>query len=142
MKNVLVLLGCTMLAMSFHSTATAQSGTTGSRSSVSALSRARGGLNISPNNRPTVSPYLRLLNNNGNANNGLGASNAVYQTQVRPALERRQNQAQQQQQIQGIQRDLSRLRNQFTRPSSGFMATGHQTRFMTYSHYYPALNRF
>ena len=118
----------------------AQSGVASSNSSLSALSRANRGINqINPNNRPTVSPYLRLLNNNGNSQTGLGGASAVYQTQVRPAIERRQQAAQQQAQIQGIQRNLGQLRQQFTRPTQGFMQTGHATRFMSYSHYYPTL---
>ena len=121
----------------------AQSGGGGiaSNSSLSTLNRARGGLNVTNrvNSSPTVSPYLRLLQGNGNVNTGFGGANAVYQTQVRPAIERRQQAAQQQQQIQGIQRDLGRLRQQYSQPSTGFMQTGHPTRFMSYSHYYPSL---
>lgn len=112
-----------------------------SSSSISALARANAGTNVTNriNSNPTVSPYLRLLNGNGGTTNGIGSANAIYQTQVRPAIERRQQSQQQQAQIQGIQRDLGRLRQQFTRPASGFMQTGHATRFMSYSHYYPSL---
>ena len=90
-------------------------------------------------NRPTVSPYLRLLNTNNSTS--IGGVQPVYQTQVRPALEARQRQQQQSRQIQQIQTDLNRMRTQYTRPSSGYMSTGHPTRFMTYSHYYPGLYR-
>lgn len=110
-------------------------------SSISTLASRNGSLNVTNriNNNPTVSPYLRLLQGNGGAASGIGSANAIYQTQVRPQLERRQQAAQQQQQIQGIQRDLGRLRQQYSQPSTGFMQTGHPTRFMSYSHYYPSL---
>jgi hypothetical protein len=96
----------------------------------------RGNAQSSILNRPTVSPYLRLLQNQGNPTNGLGSSTAVYQTQVRPQLERRQQSAQQQQQMQRMQSQLNQVRQQFTQPNSGLMTTGHPTRFMSYSHYY------
>ena len=130
-----IFVGVALLAPAI---ATAQSS---SNSSISALSRANAGTNITNriNNNPTVSPYLRLLQGNGNAQAGFGGANAVYQTQVRPAIERRQQAAQQQAQIQGIQRNLGQLRQQFARPTQGFMQTGHATRFMSYSHYYPTL---
>ena len=126
------------LLLLLPSAAVAQSG----NSSLSTFSRTAGNFNVTNriNNRPTVSPYLRLLQNNGNPQSGLGGVQPVYQTQVRPMLQRREQQRQQQAQIQQIQQNLGQLRQQFTQPNRGFMQTGHPTRFMSYSHYYPALN--
>lgn len=94
-------------------------------------------------NRPTVSPYLRLLQNNGNPTSGNGTINNVglYQTSVRPQLERRRQTQQTQQQIRQIQGQLNRIQQDFRRPTGGAMSTGHPTRFMSYSHYYPGLAR-
>ena len=94
-------------------------------------------------NRPTVSPYLRLLQSNGQATSGLGAINNVglYQTSVRPQLERRRQTQQTQQQIRQIQGQLNRIQQDFRRPTGGAMSTGHPTRFMSFSHYYPGLGR-
>ena len=49
---------------------------------------------------------------------------------------------QQQRQIQVMQNQLNQVRNQYRQANSGYMATGHPTRFMSYSHYYPALGGF
>lgn len=86
--------------------------------------------------RPTVSPYLRLLQNQGNPQTGFGNVSAVYQTQVRPMVQQRQQAAQQQQQMNRMQSQLNQVRQQYTQPNSGLMTTGHPTRFMSYSHYY------
>ena len=91
-------------------------------------------------NRPTVSPYLQLLQNNGAAAVGAGATASIYQTQVRPAVEARRQAAVQQGQINQIRNDLNRARQQFSRPT-GQNSTGHPTRFMSYSHYYPGFGR-
>jgi hypothetical protein len=88
-------------------------------------------------NRPTVSPYLNLLR----AESGVSAPN--YQTLVRPALEMRQRSAQQQSSIRQLQSRVTNMQGQVaaqSRGGSGF-ATGHPSRFMTYLHYYPGLNR-
>jgi hypothetical protein len=83
--------------------------------------------------RPTVSPYLNLLNNNQ-----FGIS--TYQTTVRPQIEEREA-------IQRNAASLQALQQQFQQgqqalPYSGRgggrygSSTGHPTRFMNYSHYY------
>ena len=89
-------------------------------------------------NRPTVSPYLALADLNG-----VGVDTSQnYFTQVRPRLERRAAQQQQQRQLQVIQRDMSALRSASARQSQpGQRATGHPTRFGTYLQYYPGLGR-
>ncbi len=55
--------------------------------------------------RPSVSPYLNLLNNQGS-----GVPN--YQTLVKPALDQRQINFQQQGQIQGLQAQQAQLAQQ------------------------------
>ena len=68
------------------------------------------------NRRPATSPYLNLLNNQGN---GI----PQYQTQVRPQLEQRQINQQQSQAIQGLQQQQvqqareTRVGNQRLRPT-------------------------
>jgi hypothetical protein len=84
------------------------------------------------NPRPTVSPYLNLLQGGG------GAINLPqYQTLVRPFLDQQavnQNNAFNSQllsrQVNSLQTQVNR--NQF----SPGRATGHPTRYMNYSHYY------
>jgi len=56
-------------------------------------------------NRPTVSPYLNLTLRDSQV--GLPS----YYTQVRPEVERRQQEVAQQRQTQSIQRDLNAVRN-------------------------------
>ena len=58
-------------------------------------------------NRPTVSPYLNLTRRDSQV--GLPS----YYTQVRPQLERRQQDQMQQRQAQQTQRELASLRNNF-----------------------------
>lgn len=96
----------------------------------------RGGIyqdGVNPyNSRPTVSPYLNLLQGGG------GALNLPqYQTLVRPFLEQQAindrnafNSQTMRQQINSLQTQVNR--NQFA-PGR---ATGHPTRYMNYSHFY------
>ncbi len=87
--------------------------------------------------RPTVSPYLNLIGSQQDQMRGATAR-PVYQTLVRPQLEQRQaNKAAQRNQVQ-MQRQLSDLRQSYQQSQSNvFGATGHPTRFMIYSQYYP-----
>jgi hypothetical protein len=90
--------------------------------------------------RPTVSPYLSLLQNQGN---GI----PQYQTLVRPALEQRQVNQQQATAIQGLQHQQAlqaretRIGNQALRP------TGHRAGYLNFlrangsGSYYPGLSR-
>jgi len=89
--------------------------------------------------RPTTSPYLNLLNNQGN---GV----PQYQTQVRPQLEQRQVNQQQATAIQGLQQAQAlqaretRTGNQLLRP------TGHRAGYLNFvrsngSSFYPGLSR-
>jgi len=85
--------------------------------------------------RPTVSPYLNLLQRDPTY--GL----PLYHTQVRPRLEARAQARQQQRSINQVQRQVSNLSTQVRQrnQTTGFQ-TGHPTRFMTYSHFYPGFN--
>lgn len=85
--------------------------------------------------RPTVSPYLNLLRPQG----GVGVPN--YQSLVRPELQQRRMNEIQGRQIQSLQNRL------YQGPSSSgsggapqeIRSTGHVTRFMNHSSYYPGL---
>lgn len=81
-------------------------------------------------NRPTVSPYLNLLNG--------GPGN--YQSFVRPFAQNQQQLRQQQNQIGGLQRGLNQVQQSLQAPTSGdgsLRPTGHTSQYMNYSHYYP-----
>jgi hypothetical protein len=89
--------------------------------------------------RPTVSPYLNLLL--GDSDSSLGAIPSYF-TQVRPQLEARERARQQAREIKGLQRQVTSVRNDISRlgkPSA--RTTGHPTRFMNFSHYYPQFSR-
>jgi hypothetical protein len=83
--------------------------------------------------RPTVSPYLNLLNQNTS-----GTSN--YYTLVRPQIQAREEILRQQAQINQIQRQVQRGQpgGVPVRGSQEIRGTGHETAFMNYLHYYPA----
>ncbi len=88
-------------------------------------------------NRPTVSPYLNLISSQQDQLRG-ATPRPVYQTLVRPELERRQNEQRTQRSMVQMQRQLSDLRQSYRNSqSNAFGATGHPTRFMIYSQYYP-----
>jgi septation ring formation regulator EzrA len=89
-----------------------------------------------PANRPTISPYLGLLN----ASNP-GVSN--YLTYVRPQLQAREEQLRQQAQINQIQRQVQRGQagGVPVRGSQEIRGTGHETVYLNYSHYYPVVRR-
>ncbi|MDZ4779664.1 MAG: hypothetical protein SGJ19_05380 [Planctomycetia bacterium] len=93
-------------------------------------------------NRPTVSPYLNLLQPQGG-----GLPN--YQTLVRPAVEQRRQNQDTQRQISQLQSSVAASSAQDQRGETTFRPTGHQTSFSPaygnrtgffYSHYYPTLN--
>lgn len=84
-------------------------------------------------NGPTVSPYLNLLQNNS-----ILGPPTNYQSLVRPLVD--QNSA-----IQRQGASLSRLQQQVNSGGGGGAGnsgsragTGHASRFMNYSHYYPS----
>jgi hypothetical protein len=84
-------------------------------------------------NRPTVSPYLQLTN----ANSGFGLPN--YFAYVRPALEARQAAQQQEQSIQALSTQLNSVQRDIRRDENMLFQTGHPTRFMNFSHFFPAM---
>jgi hypothetical protein len=82
--------------------------------------------------RPAVSPYLSLL-----TPNAPGVSN--YHTLVRPQFQQREEMIRQQAQIRQIQRQVERGQPGGVpiRGSQEIRATGHETGYMNYLHYYP-----
>ena len=93
-------------------------------------------------NRPTVSPYLSLLDPGAEA---IGLP--TYHTRVRPRLAAQrvaQEQRRDQEELRRLQTQVNRVRSDFARAqlgATGVFPTGHPTRFRNYGHYYPALNR-
>lgn len=83
---------------------------------------------------PSVSPYLNLLNNNVNG------TATPYQSLVRPQLEQQQVNRQQAQSIQNIQSNLHAQARANAGGAGIERGTGHQSVFMNYLHYYPALS--
>lgn len=82
-------------------------------------------------NRPTVSPYLNLLQRNGN---GL----PTYQTLVRPQIEQRQAELRNAAAIQQLQYQASRPTNEgkSTGESGQVRGTGHVSGFMNHMHFF------
>ncbi len=102
----------------------------------------RNNINQIIQNRPTVSPYLTLALNGSQTSTGSGANVSTYQTLVRPQLEQREQALYQQRQYQQLQQQVQNLRNDFeVKLEKNGIATGHPTRFMTHSHYYPRLDQ-
>jgi hypothetical protein len=85
-------------------------------------------------NRPTVSPYLNLLQPQGN-----GLPN--YQTLVKPAIDQRRRDQETQRQIYQLQSSVAANTARETRGESTFRPTGHTTTFFYHSHFYPALGQ-
>ncbi len=87
--------------------------------------------------RPTVSPYLNLLREDG-----IGLP--TYHTTVRPALQQR---ATNQQQALAIRQVQDQFNTAFVAQQSGrgqpagIRPTGHATQFMNFLHYYPGFRR-
>ena len=91
--------------------------------------------------RPTVSPYLNLVTSQRTQQRG-GTVRPVYQTLVRPELEQRKANEQTQRNMIQMQNQLSDLRQSYRNSQSNALgATGHPTRFMIYSQYYPGFQR-
>ncbi len=100
-----------------------------------ALAQYRGGVYPSGSNpynpRPTVSPYLNLLQ-------GGATSLPQYQALVKPFLEQQTVNDRNAFDSQLLRRQVNSLQNQYSSGAAGAgRATGHPTRFMNYSHYYP-----
>jgi hypothetical protein len=85
-------------------------------------------------NRPTVSPYLNLLQPQGG-----GLPN--YQTLVRPAIDQRRQNQDTQRQISQLQSSVAASTAQEQRGEVTFRPTGHGTGKFYYSHFYPTLNQ-
>lgn len=93
-------------------------------------SAQQGGISTPYNPRPTVSPYLNLLQGGGNAVNL-----PQYQTLVRPFLDQQVINNRNAFNSQSLQRQVNSIQGQVSRGDGG-RATGHPTRYMNYSHYY------
>jgi hypothetical protein len=87
-------------------------------------------------NRPTVSPYLNLLNPGAAAN-----SVPNYFTLVKPQLEQRAALTQQRSEISRLNREVSAGPRRSQRQQSQIRSTGHATQFMYYGPYYRQLGR-
>lgn len=83
--------------------------------------------------RPTVSPYLNLLRPQG----GVGVPN--YQSLVRPQLQQERTNQIQERQIQSLQNRMYQGPSRSVGSPQDIRSTGHVTRFMNHSSYYPAL---
>lgn len=90
-----------------------------------------------PTDRPSVSPYLHLLNDRAND----GISN--YFTFVQPQIQQRQATIRQQSQINQLQREVQNRPLSALQPrgSQQIRATGHETFYQHTSHYFPARRR-
>lgn len=86
------------------------------------------------NSRPTVSPYLNLLNNNS-----LGFPN--YQTLVRPEIDARDAIVRQGASLQQLQQQFRESSGGGRQYAPGQSRTGHGSRYMNYSHYYSGIRR-
>ena len=85
--------------------------------------------------RPTLSPYLNLLRNDGDSLGGL----PNYYTFVRPALEQQRTNRRQQRDIRKLGQEVQSVNRQLMfqgDPSNAVRPTGHTTVFMNHSHYY------
>lgn len=83
-------------------------------------------------NRPTVSPYLNLLQPQGG-----GLPN--YQTLVRPAIEQQRRNQDTQRQITQLQSTVAENNVRDQRGETYFRPTGHATGNFYYSHFFPQL---
>ena len=86
--------------------------------------------------RPTVSPYLNLTR--------VDAGSGNYQTLVRPQLEQMEFNRQQQVQLDRLGREFEDFEVRSAYPVGGsenIRATGHTTRYLNLSHYYPQSTR-
>ena len=91
-------------------------------------------------NRATLSPYLNLLNQQ----TGLDGSQqfgTVYYGLVRPQIDQRRAQRDQQRALSQIKEEVREVQSQLSGGGvrSGVPRTGHSSRFMSFSHYYPNL---
>ena len=87
--------------------------------------------------RPTVSPYLNLLREDG-----IGLP--TYHTTVRPSLQQRATNQQQALAIRQVQNQFNSViaSQQSARGQRiGIRPTGHATQFMNHLHYYPGFRR-
>jgi len=85
--------------------------------------------------RPTVSPYLNLIQDE----NALDQALPVYQTLVRPFVEQRRLNQYQANQVFQLQQQVANNASR-TRYGEQLRETGHATSYQSHSHYFPALS--
>jgi hypothetical protein len=140
MRN-LVIIGVVFASFAATNEAFGQFSQQQRAAGFSAFSQNRSGFRSAATqilSRSTTSPYLALTDLTGQ---GLDTSRNYF-TQVRPALERQQQQQLQQRQIQQIQQNVSQIRSDAARRTqTGPQGTGHPTRFNAYFQYYPGFAR-
>ena len=107
-----------------------------------AQSGTRGASNIYQNitSRPTVSPYLNLINPNPNS---FSSSVGRYQNFVRPQLDQFDRNVRTQSRLRGLQNQIQQIQTTAIGPARNGMgqqqqvfATGHPSVFQYYSHFY------
>jgi hypothetical protein len=81
-------------------------------------------------NRPTVSPYLNLLRQQG------VGSPPNYQTLVRPQLDQDRINSAQHRQMRNLQNQLTDLDRTTVEPGETIRATGHRTDFLEFRNYF------
>lgn len=86
---------------------------------------------LQPNERPTLSPYLNLLDNRRSLE-------FQYFREVRPEFQWRRNQSQFRRSLQNIERDLERQEELIQSESSTIGPTGHESFFMNTGGYFGA----
>lgn len=87
--------------------------------------------------RPTVSPYLNLVQFDDGTQD---APVPVYQTLVRPFLDQRRLNQYQAYQVYQLQQQVARSASQAPQGETS-RQTGHFTSYQNLSHFYPALSR-
>jgi hypothetical protein len=114
-----------------------QSSSYGQLSGYPAVNRPTSRLGRTPLTRPTVSPYLHLANQPRDAS-GIPRFGGVYQVLVRPQLDQQEFSVDQQREIVRIQADMLQMQNELHgAATTGARRTGHHSRFMSFSHFYP-----
>ncbi len=120
-------IGCFALALLATNTSHAQL-------NAAAYQRRLSSLQTQP---PRVSPYLNLISRTATDANGVPNNDGVYHTLVRPQVQATQELSHHQLEINQLRSQMSSIQANFTSPVTTAGSTGHASRFMSFSHYYP-----
>lgn len=90
-----------------------------------------------PLRRPTVSPYLNLVQFQDTADPSI----PVYQTLVRPFVDQRRINQYQVNQVYQLQQQVTRSASETARGGDSVRQTGHYTSYQNLSHYFPSFGR-